>query len=197
MKSTPNAQHLIQAITLAATSLGLSLFSLNSGCTKNNPPPIPIPKQAASKPTAHPLIIEIRGLKDSQGQCRIALYHGKDGFNQPDQAILKATIPIPTENSPPTPVLWHIDQSTLENTLADQLANNTKLQLAISAHHDKNANDKLDKNPIGIPSEPYGFSQNPKRGFGPPSFEEVRFEYPTHQTNDPADSSQRVIIDIR
>jgi uncharacterized protein (DUF2141 family) len=197
MKSTPNAPQLIHAITLAATSLGLSLVSLNSGCTKNNPPPIPIPKPVASKPTTHPLIIEVRGFKSSQGQCRIALYHGKDGFNQPEQATLKSTEPIPTANANPTSVLWHIDQSTLENALGDQRTTHSKLKLAASAHHDKNTNDKLDKNPLGIPNEPYGFSQNPKRGFGPPSFDEVFFEYPTEQSTDSADSSQHIIIDIR
>ena len=41
---------------------------------------------------------------------------------------------------------------------------------AISAFHDRNANGKLDTNFLGIPSEPFGFSNNPKILFGPPSF---------------------------
>lgn len=45
---------------------------------------------------------------------------------------------------------------------------------ALSVIHDENANGKLDTF-LAIPREGFGFSQNPKIGIGPPSFEEVRF----------------------
>ena len=48
--------------------------------------------------------------------------------------------------------------------------------VAVVAYHDKNANGKLDRNFLGIPSEPYGFSNNPSTLFGPPSFERASFE---------------------
>jgi uncharacterized protein (DUF2141 family) len=51
-----------------------------------------------------------------------------------------------------------------------QLAGN---DLAIAIYQDRNANEKLDKNAFGIPQELYGFSNNPKRGFGPPKYAEV------------------------
>ncbi|MDV7400114.1 DUF2141 domain-containing protein, partial [Arthrospira platensis SPKY1] len=40
---------------------------------------------------------------------------------------------------------------------------------AVSAFHDINNNGKLDTNPFGIPKEPYGFSNNARGIFGPPS----------------------------
>ena len=40
---------------------------------------------------------------------------------------------------------------------------------AVSAFHDVNNNGKLDTNPLGIPKEPYGFSNNARGTFGPPS----------------------------
>ena len=46
---------------------------------------------------------------------------------------------------------------------------------AVSLFHDKNDNDKLDANFIGIPTEPYAFSNNAKGMFGPPSFEDCKF----------------------
>lgn len=46
-------------------------------------------------------------------------------------------------------------------------------RIAVSAFLDSNGNGSLDKNSFGIPTEAYGFSNNPKRGFGPPRFEEV------------------------
>jgi uncharacterized protein (DUF2141 family) len=41
--------------------------------------------------------------------------------------------------------------------------------------HDENNNEKLDTNWLGIPKEGYGFSNNAKGPFGPPSFEKTIF----------------------
>jgi uncharacterized protein (DUF2141 family) len=45
-------------------------------------------------------------------------------------------------------------------------------QHAIKVFHDVNANGKLDTNWMGIPNEPYGFGNDARGKFGPPSFEE-------------------------
>lgn len=45
--------------------------------------------------------------------------------------------------------------------------------LALTLFHDVNANNKLDTNVIGIPTEPYGFSNNAMGSFGPPKFEQA------------------------
>lgn len=47
---------------------------------------------------------------------------------------------------------------------------------AISIFHDENDNGKLDTNFIGIPTEPYGFSNNAKGMFGPPDFKDCQVE---------------------
>ena len=41
---------------------------------------------------------------------------------------------------------------------------------------DENNNGKLDKNLVGIPLEPYGFSNNARGFLGPPSFGDARFQ---------------------
>jgi uncharacterized protein (DUF2141 family) len=46
-------------------------------------------------------------------------------------------------------------------------------QYAIILFHDENGNGKLDKNALGVPTEPYGFSNNVRGFLGPPSFEEA------------------------
>jgi uncharacterized protein (DUF2141 family) len=43
---------------------------------------------------------------------------------------------------------------------------------AIAAYHDLNGNGELDRLPPGLPTEPYGFSNEVGR-FGPPSFEKA------------------------
>lgn len=47
---------------------------------------------------------------------------------------------------------------------------------AVTLFHDKNSDGKLNTNFIGIPKEPYGFSNNPMALFGPPSYEKCLFE---------------------
>ncbi len=46
--------------------------------------------------------------------------------------------------------------------------------LALSVVHDLNDNKRLDMNAIGMPTEPYGFSNNASGSFGPPSFEAAK-----------------------
>lgn len=47
---------------------------------------------------------------------------------------------------------------------------------AVSIYQDENSNGKLDTNLLGIPTEPYAFSNNATGVFGPPSFEQCQFE---------------------
>lgn len=46
---------------------------------------------------------------------------------------------------------------------------------AVSCFHDVNGNGKLDTNLVGIPSEPYGFSNNARPRFRPPYWSEASF----------------------
>lgn len=47
---------------------------------------------------------------------------------------------------------------------------------ALAVYHDENGNRKFDKNWLGIPSEPYGISNNPGFRLGAPPFEEAAFK---------------------
>jgi len=47
---------------------------------------------------------------------------------------------------------------------------------AIAVFHDENSNGELDTGFLGIPKEPYGFSNNPK-SLRPPSFEEATLHF--------------------
>lgn len=51
-----------------------------------------------------------------------------------------------------------------------------KGKYAVSAFHDENNNNKLDKNLVGMPTEKYGFSNNVRGKFGPPSLTSQLFE---------------------
>ncbi|MDR7334080.1 DUF2141 domain-containing protein [Roseateles asaccharophilus] len=45
--------------------------------------------------------------------------------------------------------------------------------LALSLFQDVNANGRVDMNAMGMPTEPYGFSNNAAGSFGPPKFEQA------------------------
>jgi uncharacterized protein (DUF2141 family) len=47
---------------------------------------------------------------------------------------------------------------------------------AVSVIHDEDNNSKLTTNAVGYPTEKFGFSNNPKVYFSPPSFEKASFE---------------------
>ena len=44
---------------------------------------------------------------------------------------------------------------------------------AVGVFHDVDGNDALSKNFLGIPKEPFGFSNNVRGRFGPPSFKDA------------------------
>jgi uncharacterized protein (DUF2141 family) len=47
----------------------------------------------------------------------------------------------------------------------------------ISAFHDENSNGKLDSNFVGMPTEDYCASRDARGTFGPPSFDDAKFDY--------------------
>ena len=47
---------------------------------------------------------------------------------------------------------------------------------AVKSFHDRDANGRMNFNPLGMPLEPYGFSNNARAPFGPPSWRRAAFE---------------------
>ena len=47
---------------------------------------------------------------------------------------------------------------------------------AVLAYQDENNNGELDRNLIGLPKEPYGFSRDARNKFGPPRFDDAAIE---------------------
>ncbi|MFT6868708.1 MAG: hypothetical protein ACJA08_003563 [Cyclobacteriaceae bacterium] len=48
---------------------------------------------------------------------------------------------------------------------------------AVAVYQDKNDDQKLNKNFLGMPTEPYGFSNNNMGIFGPPDFQSSAFDF--------------------
>lgn len=111
--------------------------------------------------------VTVSNVKQKQGKMMIAVFDTPAYFLS-DKAVQTAIIPV-------------TEIGTLRTTLADLKAG----EYAISIFHDLNDNGELDKNFMGIPTEPYGFSNNARGSFGPPKFVDAKFSLTAqHQSID-------------
>ena len=102
--------------------------------------------------TTHTLQITVNNLENIKGKLKVCLTDKKEGFLK--QCEHSTTVAV------------------TNNTISLEIANIKTGIYSISLFHDENNNGVLDtKGFFGIPSEPYGFSNNPSTTFGPPSFE--------------------------
>ena len=112
--------------------------------------------------------IDISGFGNDSGLCRVAVYLGAEHFNDPEYAIAKEAIAIHDSKAS-----WQVE---LQVPVQSDQAGEPSIRIAVCAYHDENDNSRMDKNSFGIPMERYGFSRNPKRGFGPAQFNEAAIE---------------------
>ncbi|WP_374471135.1 DUF2141 domain-containing protein [Phenylobacterium sp.] len=49
---------------------------------------------------------------------------------------------------------------------------------AVMAFHDRNGDGRLNTLPVGLPTEPYGFSRDARGAFGPPGWDKAAFSLP-------------------
>lgn len=103
------------------------------------------------------LKISMSGFNNEKGSARIALCNSKEDYKKKDGWFRSAVAPI--------------EGGKAEGTFANLPFGS----YAVKAYHDENDNGRLDTNIFGTPKEQYGFSNNARATFGPPSFEEARF----------------------
>jgi|688.fasta_scaffold1332539_1 uncharacterized protein (DUF2141 family) len=90
----------------------------------------------------------------SAGKIYVAIYNSEQSFGIPEKAYLTDIIEAKK------PFLASIELKSGN--------------YAIAVYQDINNNGKLDKNWVGIPTEPYGFSKDPLIRFGPPLYEDCQ-----------------------
>ena len=114
--------------------------------------------------------LNISGIKHGQGQFLIQIFQGESNYNQNKPYQAKAV-------------------NAKQNTLSVNFENVEAGEYAIRYFHDENSDGKLDKNLFGMPTEGYGFSNNPKINFGPPSFSDMAFIVDNKQSSTETHSS--------
>lgn len=109
-----------------------------------------------SDPTS--LQVYISGANSDVGNIRILVFSKPSGFpDQVKQAV--RSISLAPKNGKANFKLTDLPTGTY----------------AIGVIHDQDNNGKLSTNAVGYPIEKFGFSNNPKVYFGPPSFDKAAF----------------------
>lgn len=103
------------------------------------------------------LAIDIQNVKRSSGTVSVGLYRPCDGF--PIECK-----PIEAQSKPALAGSTRFTFSVAPGTYA------------VALYHDVNGNGKMDKGLLGIPKEPYGFSNNFRPKFSAPKFTDCQFE---------------------
>ena len=113
------------------------------------------------------LMLEIKNIESASGVLHVAVYD-EPHFLEEGKALFQTTAAVQTQQNLRIPV-----------------ANIPFGKYAIAVYHDVNNNGKLDKNYLGIPAEPYAFSNNPRAKWRSPTFDETQIEVNTLQKDIP------------
>ncbi|HTH16405.1 MAG TPA: DUF2141 domain-containing protein [Magnetospirillum sp.] len=113
---------------------------------------------AALPATAAELTVTVQGVRDTEGNVRVALYDNSESFRHEDKAVAIKTVPAAN----PAQVSF------------GELAPG---RYAVIAYHDANSNGKLDLFMGMFPAEGWGMTNDPAV-FGPPKFDPAAVTVP-------------------
>lgn len=106
--------------------------------------------------------VEVHGVEGG-GTVGCALFVAGDGFPD-DEDKARATTEVSAA-------------SARNGVVVCRFTGIAEPRVALAVMHDRDGNGKLNTNWAGLPREPYGFSNNVGlRTFGPPRFEDARFD---------------------
>lgn len=110
------------------------------------------------------LIIEVKNIEKLKGMVWVGIYRSEEDFLNKEKAII-----------------YGYDVYQLE-TMTIEIPDFPYGQYAMALFHDENNNGEMDRNIVGIPSEPYAFSQPLKSKWRLPKFSEVIFDFNAQNT---------------
>jgi len=123
-----------------------------------------IPFSVPAQPTAK-LTVVIEGLRDKSGQVCLRVYSGEQGFPASAKGVVQSGCTKVTGKSV-TKDFYGLKPGTY----------------AVALYADKNSDSKLNTNFLGIPSEGFGISNNPKAKTRAPKFTEASFDFSQNKT---------------
>ncbi|PWJ60278.1 uncharacterized protein (DUF2141 family) [Dyadobacter jejuensis] len=105
------------------------------------------------------LKVNITEIQKQEGKVWLAVYRPEDRFGEDEPKIYKI---IPVKGRSQVEAVFSLNPG----------------RYAVAVYHDQNDNAVLDKNFLGIPKEPYGFSNNFRPRLAPPKFSDCAFTLP-------------------
>ncbi|NLZ94597.1 MAG: DUF2141 domain-containing protein [Bacteroidales bacterium] len=103
------------------------------------------------------LTIKVENIEVVEGYIRIGIFNASDTFLKKGSTYKKYKIAV---------------KDSTETIIIDDLP---KGEYAFILYHDKNSDGKMNRKFIGIPKEPFGFSNNVRPKLAKPTFEECKF----------------------
>jgi uncharacterized protein (DUF2141 family) len=117
---------------------------------------------------ADELRVTVEGIRSAQGTVLIGLYDSPASFGKAVEVSAKEAFLIDPDRFAAVALRAN---AALKSAVV--FSNLEPGRYAAIAFHDENGNGKLDKNFLGVPTEPYGFSNNVQGFLGPPTFEDA------------------------
>ena len=105
------------------------------------------------------LILEINNIKVEGGTIWVGIYDSPATFMVKEKSIVEGI---------------KVNQSGVMEVPIESLPFGS---YAVALFHDLNNNGELDRNVLGIPSEPFAFSKPPKSKWRVPKFKEISFDF--------------------
>ena len=102
--------------------------------------------------------VEVNNVPSSEGKISVALYDKNDSFLKFEEVYASTS------------------SKAVKGRTGLVLKNIPEGTYAVALFYDKNGNDTLDTNWMGIPKEKVAFSNAKMKLFGPPSFQECSFD---------------------
>ena len=106
-----------------------------------------------------PITIRVTDLRNKKGQLIFGIFKSADGFPKVAARAL----------------VWQVKDATADPVFTATLPPG---RYAASVLHDENRSGDMDVNALGIPTEGYGVTNNPKPHFRAATFEEATFRLP-------------------
>lgn len=103
------------------------------------------------------LTIHITNIENVEGTLEVAIFNSDERFLEEGQAL--KTISVKVKANAQTVVFKNLPSGNY----------------AVSMYHDENSDGDFNRNFMGIPKEPYGFSNNFHPKFSAPKFEDCQF----------------------
>lgn len=114
---------------------------------------------SAAPARAADIVVVAEGL-EAKGALVVALFDSEAAWRARKDPVRQAILPVGRTTV----------QATFEGLPPGRYA--------LMAYHDRNGDGRLNTLPIGLPVEPYGFSNGARGTFGPPTWRAAAFEAP-------------------